>query len=675
MIRFEYIDHHSSWLDRVIELGDQNSKTLGHFPREAFKEQAKRKWILIAFQKGELLGYLMFRFIQKSQSVSITHLCVHEDWRGKQIANHLIDQLREKFVGKCSGIRLSCRKDYASASRFWTKYGFIPKGEKPSRSIKGNHSLVLWWFPLPHISLFSVPQEIDRTLAVLDINVIIKLRETRDHEFHSLFASWLDSEVEYCFVPETYHEILRDEDSSRAEQTRAYLKNFRELRLPDKLGIDITDKLLQLLPGDRKNDVSDRNQLAQTIESGIQFFITIDERLLNSKEELFNSFDLIVCRPSEFILEFHSEAHDWEYRPGRLAGADYDAKKIKRADFDNLLKVFLHYSEEERKSSFRDRLSTTFSKIENSRSLLVTRNNKMLAFFVGTLLDTELSIEFLRVLPLSLSETLFTQLVSQIVNIAVEEDKKAIVIREFHLEKRFENILSSFHFVEHDGSWVKIVLKGIFQSSNIGSVLSDHDSFLAEYFSNESDISFFQLERALFPAKFSDLDIPCIVIPIKPIWAKHLFEHYLANEQLWGAKPELSWNKENVYYRSKNPNREKAPSRILWYISDDKKSSRSMAITACSYLDEIYTGNPKHLFKMFKRLGIYEWENVLGVAKKNIEKEIKAIKFSETEVFERIIPLKQVRSIIGKPKETFQGPTTISKEAFFKIYRLGKNVK
>jgi ribosomal protein S18 acetylase RimI-like enzyme len=72
----------SPFLIRVIEIGDKYSKTLGFFPREAFKEQARKGLILgYIIENRYLAGYLLYRI--SKNIVTIVHLCIDEPYRGQ----------------------------------------------------------------------------------------------------------------------------------------------------------------------------------------------------------------------------------------------------------------------------------------------------------------------------------------------------------------------------------------------------------------------------------------------------------------------------------------------------------------------------------------------------------------------------------------------------------------
>src|SRR5690606_6713640 len=113
------------------------------------------------------------------------------------------------------------------------------------------------------------------------------------------------------------------------------------------------------------------------------------------------------------------------------------------------------------------------------------------------------------------------------------------------------------------------------------------------------------------------------------------------------------------------PISEKAPARILWYASTSTNKgnlSQSQAIVGCSYLDEVHIGTPKALFQKFKNYGIYEWKDVFALAKNDINYNIKALKFSDTEVFKNAVPLRDVDEILlnnGRKKNTFASPVVV----------------
>lgn len=183
------------------------------------------------------------------------------------------------------------------------------------------------------------------------------------------------------------------------------------------------------------------------------------------------------------------------------------------------------------------------------------------------------------------------------------------------------------------------------------------------------------IERMLYPAKITDAEIPTYIIPIKSRWAKELFDKELAGEGIWRAKEELALRREVVYYSSKR--KMKYPGRILWYVTsspDDKNSSAILgAIRACSRLDEVTIGKPKDLYKKFRRLGIYSFQDVLKTAGNNLDKEIKAVKFSDTELFINPIKFAEIKTMLNRSIQ-LQSSIEIYPEEFKMLYNRGTSI-
>ncbi|MEL7124366.1 MAG: hypothetical protein AAFO07_33330, partial [Bacteroidota bacterium] len=250
------------------------------------------------------------------------------------------------------------------------------------------------------------------------------------------------------------------------------------------------------------------------------------------------------------------------------------------------------------------------------------------------------------------------------------------------LDDTDKETLESLGFVFYDGIWTKVALTGMAKSAGI---LSDKripkeftkNSGVLQRWQSEPHNFIFSLERLFWPIKFSDLDIPTYIVPIKPFWAGQLFDYIRTSSNLFGATPELAWNRENIYYRSVKPISEKSPARILWYSSsstDSGNHSRSKSIVGCSYLDEVHVGVPKTLYRKFKNYGIYEWKDVFSLAKNDIDHHIKALKFSDTEVFKNAVPLKKVVEILlknNRKKNTFASPVIVDTNIFSEIYLIG----
>ena len=132
----EVVAPESSHYQRVIELGDTNSRTLGLLPYAAIKHAAEERRVLAFVEDGVVKGYVLFGKRVRTGHISLTHLCVDEGQRGQGIARTLVNGIIERHP-QSAGIRLSCREDY-EANAMWPELGFEPWGKKPGRSKAGH---------------------------------------------------------------------------------------------------------------------------------------------------------------------------------------------------------------------------------------------------------------------------------------------------------------------------------------------------------------------------------------------------------------------------------------------------------------------------------------------------------------------------------------------------------
>jgi GNAT superfamily N-acetyltransferase len=673
-------------------LGKKHANTLGLFPEGAFQEHARKKWIITVSENDKLLGYLLFRVSASKSRVNITHLCVQKEARNKGIATILLTELVNKFKFLFRGIGLSCRNDYQEASELWKKFGFKPINERRSRSMEENY-LTYWWFDFGNHDLFTSSDSESKVKAVIDANIIVHLREesaAQNKEAQILLSDWLLEEVDYYFASEIYNEIQRDKDQIRREKTRKFLSRFNELRIQKDAVDKIFNSLISIMPGTSDNDISDKRQLSETIASGLEYFITGDKEILNNADILLKEFGLGVVRPSEFVVELDEVINKSAYQPIRLGGVDFDFCKMSSNDISDIIDKFHNAGFNELKNNFDLLVTGLTSDVNKSEIKILKDKSKEIIAIIGerSLSDSTLEIPLLRIKKSPLCNTLFKQLIFDKIIHSINKDYKILKVSEKFLNADYEEILHSFNFVKINDDWNKISIKGIVKSdsliSNLANLIQDekYSKVLDLLTETKGNVHLWDnkliAERFFFPVKIQDLNIPTFIIPIKPIWAGHLFDSVTASETILGAKPELAWNRENIYYRSKNPNVISFPARILWYLSDQNGYSRSKMLVACSYLDEVEIDTVKSLFRKHKRFGIYEWEDVLKVGKNNHENEIMAIRFSDTELFKRAITYKKLNKLLLDKTDkyhTFQSPVEISNEVFQELYRNGMNLK
>lgn len=684
-VQIHTIRHTDEILESVIKLGKENSKTLGLFPRDAFIDCAKRKNIIVATDSGKLLGYLLFRVTQLTNTLHITHLCIDSNSRNKGVAESLMNFLKENYKYLVRGIALSCRSDYKEASAFWNKHGFIPKGRVRSRSKKENY-LIKWYFDFEHADLFSLSFETSNKIkAQLDSSVLLKLSDNNistGQDAKSLLADWLLDEVDYYYACEIYNEIHRDKNKVRANNTRTYLNNFSEVRSNKKYAGELSKELKLIIVGETDNDESDRNHLSECIAAGIAYFITYDKKILAASEIIFNKYDLRVISPIDFILSIDQFKNKSNYNSLRISGAKYTYTRVQSTEINTIASEFV--SSTEKVHAFKQILIESCSDVKKSLFKVVKEHDgTYLGCFVCTEKDKELHVKVIRTKDGKISNVLFQQLVNDIISHAIDIQVECIIIYEQNLSSERKNGLSASGFVQSEtgGYWYKIVCRGLFSINELLSLPAVKrfwskvkiENSLSKYEQLQKPVYLINIERQVWPAKIKDIDIPTYIIPIKPHWAGQLFDYFISEQTLFGSNPRLLWSRENVYYRSVKPVLEKSPSRILWYVSSDadKATGRDKGIVACSYIDEVHIDTAFRLFQRFKNYGIYEWIDILKCAKYNENNEIKAIKFSDTEVFKKIIPLSIINRVFKKHKKSsnsFVSPMLINHEIFDDLY-------
>src|SRR5437870_4863141 len=176
MITVKRIDAASALLDAVIALHRTDGQNLGMFPKGAFQEYARAKWILVAVgDDGFCVGYLLYR--EAKERAIIAHLCVRRDSRAKGVGRSLVEKLKAD-TKHLRGIGLYCRRDY-EARAAWPCYGFAPVGTKRGRGADGAE-LEFWWLDHNHADLFSLAaasQPETKLRVVLDANAFYDLHE------------------------------------------------------------------------------------------------------------------------------------------------------------------------------------------------------------------------------------------------------------------------------------------------------------------------------------------------------------------------------------------------------------------------------------------------------------------------------------------------------------------
>lgn len=687
------INEESPYLVDVKHLWRKNSGILGFFPEGAFFDYAKNNKILVATaDNGDFTGYLAYR-VTKMRAI-IVHLCIEQRYKGNGIALKLIQSL-SKLEKRCHGIGLHCRRDFP-ASNFWPKAGFIALKEKLGKSLDTSKLLTFWWRDHGHPTLFSYAfdkEKQTKLLAVIDANIFYDLIDGADidsEESQVLLADWLQDSFVLSITDELFNEINRQSDARKRENQRNYAQRFHKLKnLQDQVS-SIYENLRRYLPNNIKpSDESDIRQLAHAIAAESHAFITRDDRLLAISEEIKLRFNISIIRPCDFIIRLDELTNEREYYPAKLAGSSLSLSRVKSGQAEQLISRF--FTSQERKADFQRIVRNYLSNTKEYQSFVIEGpEGSLLGLLVYHRNDDKLlDVPLLRLVPCTLTATLAKYVVLSTLYIADEEKRTFVTFSDKNLPTEIIQSLTKKSFLKRGSVWMKVSL-GVVESS---SALLNRLQSLSVQYPKESDYFIelqnnlkeavetknhnlmLEIEKALWPAKISDLNINNYIVPIKPEWALNLFDEHLATQTLFGSKPELVLNWENVFYRAVKPISLKFPARILWYVSKNKGYAFSKRIRACSYLDEIIIDKPKELYRQFRRLGIYEWNDLVTTADGNLNCRLMALKFSDSEQLKNPLPLSEIQNIILSEKgktNYFQSPVKISCETFNKIYKIAK---
>ncbi|MBD1903943.1 GNAT family N-acetyltransferase [Funiculus sociatus GB2-A5] len=698
-VKIEVIDDRSPHLPDVIKLGDANKRTLGFLAHTAFVDHARDGNIFVAIEpQVGCIGYVLYEYTRRHNRHRLVHLCVASEHRGKGVPKFLIDYLKQ-ITKQSSGIGLHCREDFG-LEKTWSRLGFVAKHDKPGKNKEGK-LLIYWWFDHGHAELFDAAptQKLEsRLCVVIDTQIFEEIytdKETDFAESKSLFADWLQTELELCITDEIFNKITLLNDSKERNNQRCFAQQ-KFTRLRSQQNFDSVVHSLSSFLSDKGAviDELEVRHLARTIASDSQVFVTLDSKLLELSSEIYETFKLSIIRPNDLVTQLEELRRKLDYQPVRLAGTtQLEQIPVQKGQEDFLTNYFQCEEQGETKAEFQQQLRRFLAESDKFECWVVREGeNQPLALVVyGRQKKHELEIPMLRVVNNPLSGTLVRHLIFKSILHSAREQRQFTRITDLYLaETVMASIQENARFRGVKNGWLKINLALAKTASELSERLITLGSTFgqeyqiclqfAESLNTENIITDVQasvdIERFLFPAKIIDAEIPTFIIPIQPRWAADLFDEKLANQAILGRKPELAFNCEAVYYRSvKNSRGLQAPCRILWYVSGTQKKVGKgkgyyelQSVRACSYVDEVVVGKPKELYQRFQRLGVYKLSDIDQV---NQDKHgnIMAICFSDIELFDIPITSEQLRQFSEK-NLSFLCPEKISPECFIKVYNL-----
>lgn len=673
-------------LEAAISLWKKNRRTLGFFPEGAFEHHAHNNWIIYLLDGNEVKGYLLYRFAK--YRVAIAHLCVSEDVRGYGGGRVLFNALKDIVDdGNCRGVEVRCRSDY-EISRMWPKLGFECVGHISGRAKEGSE-LTLWFYRFDVHDLFyeMMPkvEDDDLTWAVLDANIVFKQSNPKDvdsEEAIALLSDTIASYARYFVTPELFVETERKSDINDKKKSNEYAKHFEKLEVK-RNQYEVYRNRLKPLWGsiERDRDRSDLNHIAYTAAAGVPNFITQDQGLLDKADSIYDICNLQVRRPVKFITELDQIENIEKYTPVSISRTKYQIRCPASEEISLISQQFCLPHKGEKRKQLEAMIRSYIANPNIYQTFLIIEEHSEFVGFICLKKEVgNLSIVLMRHNE-SLSSITVVQNLAWNIIFEVGQGGFTLIDYEDEVAASINNeLFKSPGFIRSKKGWFRIAVDKVLGLSefkeHINSYLdcsnsideSSKEEVKKIIFSDVENTS--KYEEAFWPLKIEKEGIPTYLIPIKPVWALHLFDKRLAEGDLWGADPSRHFNIENVYYRSAKPFKMVPGARILWYVSSGEYKNIS-EIRACSRLMEVKIDTAKKLFKEYKRLGIYEWRNLMEITKNDPNGYVMAMRFYQTENFSSPIQLHDFKKygINGQPF----GPKSVPDDTFIKIYRDGMN--
>ncbi|WP_028471811.1 GNAT family N-acetyltransferase [Nocardioides alkalitolerans] len=671
-----------TWVQEVIVLGDKNRNRLGPMPYAGFREAAAKGNIVLAIRTHDdgteaLAGYCLYApTVRADRYARIAHLCVAQGERGQGIPARLVDAVMERCSDRL-GLRLKCRDDWEAAAK-WPSLGFEPVRRRTGRG-KTNKPMTEW---VRHnddaTTLLSLPSaDPEHLLVAVDCNVFCDLFGTspkRKHRFSGTVAVLAASEQIRLARPFSLTGELNRTTDLRERDALLHTAAASGLKLlkGDSAAVEeLRDELFAGVPNNiLATDDSletDATLLAEAILGGADVFVTRDQNAVTYLgPTAAKGRDFTVLYPDELPAFIDRRADAAGYLPTQLHQTGYQVTRGDAATWNPERRMELLEKESgETKPEFRARIRASAERSvgTDDRQVMFTPDGDVLAIWAAHDIGTVLDVPLLRIQRGPLLPTIARQLSRAMRRRAADNGLTTVRLADTqaHVTIRAElqrdgfspgpNGLLTATVLTTVGTWeqVKAAAHAVPET---GVALPAHLGSTAEAS---------EYERVLWPAKVLHPDLPTFFIPIRGVFADDLLGHM---PTLLARPDSLGLSREHVYYKSGNT-RPPSPGRILWY-----SSRRDKEVVACSRLVESVTGTPEVLHREFSNIGVLTLDQVRGV--KNKQGKVTALRFADTEILKRPLPLARVQSLsVGTVNLTIQSPVPVDPATFKQLYEEG----
>jgi hypothetical protein len=646
----------------------------------------------VAFIHDKLVGYLLWSS-NKKRVAKLWQLCVKDEYRDKKIAKRLHQEFVKLARQSSSEIQLKCKDNYG-IDGMWQALGYSAVFEK-SAKMRGD-TLKIWSMQLisNEPSIFSyISSELTNLKCSIDAYTLQDFMENNNQRDS---IEWLHSYLGVCVTAEIFNEIDQFENKKK-ERLRNLITIGKILKQEcEPIEFEKSCQIIRdlLAKNNLQLDGTSIRHLARCLAAEIPYFITKKSDVLRLSSFLLDTGVQIISLEEAIDLR-ENDTETTEYQPARLANKTVQLQSLNQFSLDEIgAAIHQLYPNSDRDKLFKDlqRYSNTKN---NFLNYILTYENKPHILVVYDVSQKEqMETPLLRVIKeTSLTTTLLNFVINELLEIAISNNYSFLKIIDPHLREPEKVILERQYFTKnkHGFEWVKSCHRNILNSDEIVKYLDqaskDHPDysnsarFLGSWLNSEEVLNdpFYciDIERLLWPLKIENSNIPNFIIPIKPEYAKELFDKNLAKQNLFGSqRTDLFLGLDGVYYKSpvSNAGLKKSPARVFWYVSQDKDFGYSNlgAIRACSQVDDVIIDTPEDVHKKFQHLGYYNLKKIQQSCSSS--DQVMAIKFSHTELLQNPIHLEKIRQCLERPIN-MEWMKKISQEEFVSLYRLGFNLK
>ena len=606
----------------------------------------------------DLLAYVLYA--RQQHHIRVIHLCVSGSERGAGHARRLM----EAVVGRAKKcrvgvVKLNCRRDY-SANAMWPRLGFVALAQKEAKT----HGawLTNWYRGIPGAAqqdIFSTLASDDKVSAVIDAQLFFQLHETESDIAKGLRADFLYDLLALHIADETFNEIDRANSPERRTRSRNLALTFPRVSHDADRMPDVVHRLRHVLPSSRRSQESDIRQLAMTATSSINVFLTRDELLLRRAPEIKRLTAVEVLHPYKLIVRLDEFTDRDSYKPIQVSGMDLGWRKVGEADASTL-PVHDFLGPHERKSRLKGRLDIALSHPHVWRTEGLWSGDTLVAIRSTKSDDGRALVVGVCRAARGREGSMFTEYaITSVVHEAIEHGYELVRLESGSTTHEATAQLARLGFTEiDDGRFVRDCPAHVMSRSNL----------LAKVHPRHHHAEPLELERACSPVALEDGGLDCLMVPIKPGYARSLFDTRQAADDLFGADKSVLLRFQNVYFRKNSRHHMiQAPARILWYVSD------SVGVVATSHLDSVQIGPPKDIFRDNRRLGALGWPEIQEMCSGGTVKDIMALEFSHSCPFRSPVDHTSLKRIYSRHSRTLvvQSPSRVPRAIFLDIFRSG----